>query len=72
MADAHAAGLLVHPYTFRPENAFLPAPLKAPGPDSTRSPGGAVAEIQAYLRAGIDGFFTDDPAIGRQAVATLR
>ena len=70
--NAHAAKLLVFPYTFRPENAFLPAPLKAEGPGSTRHPSGSVAEIQKYLEAGIDGFFTDDPAVGRQAVDTFK
>ena len=35
-----------------------------------RTEAGAIAEIRAYLRAGIDGFFTDDPAIGRAAVST--
>ncbi len=69
--NAHDANLLVHAWTFRPENAFLPAPLKAAGPDSTRNPAGLVTEIQTYLRAGLDGVFTDDPAIGRQAVDTL-
>jgi glycerophosphoryl diester phosphodiesterase len=70
--NAHAAKLLVFPYTFRPENFFLTAPLKAEGSDSTRSPSGSVAEIQEYLKAGIDGFFTDDPAVGRQAVDTFK
>jgi glycerophosphoryl diester phosphodiesterase len=70
--NAHAAKLLVFPYTFRPENFFLPAPLKAEGSDSTRNPSGSVAEIQEYLKAGIDGFFTDDPAVGRQAVDTFK
>ena len=28
VADAHAAGLLVHPYTFRAENMFLPCELR--------------------------------------------
>ena len=65
--NAHAAKLIVHPYTFRPENNFLPAPLKAEGPASTRSEDGLVTEIQLYLKAGIDGFFTDDPAVGRRA-----
>jgi glycerophosphoryl diester phosphodiesterase len=69
--NAHAAKLLVFPYTFRPENSFLAAPLKAEGPGSTRNPSGSVTEIQTYLRAGIDGFFTDDPAVGRQAVDTF-
>ena len=29
---------------------------------------GSIAEIRAYLDAGIDAFFTDDPAIGRKAL----
>ncbi|ADO67925.1 glycerophosphodiester phosphodiesterase [Stigmatella aurantiaca] len=66
--NAHAVNLTVHPYTFRPENSFMPAPLKVAGPDSTRTPAGLIAELHAYLDAGIDGFFTDDPAVGRQAV----
>ncbi|HYO70742.1 MAG TPA: glycerophosphodiester phosphodiesterase family protein, partial [Archangium sp.] len=70
--NAHAAGLVVFPYTFRPENAFLPAPLKAQGDDTTRSTSGSVTEIQKYLETGIDGFFTDDPAVGRQAVDTFK
>lgn len=65
---ARAAGLAVHIWTLRPENAFLPAGLKkAPASDATLR-GDSVAEITAYLRAGIDGFFTDDPAVGRAAV----
>ena len=28
----------------------------------------SLGEISAYLKAGIDGFFTDDPAIGRAAL----
>ncbi|MHA7679131.1 glycerophosphodiester phosphodiesterase [Cupriavidus sp. PET2-C1] len=69
--NAHAQGLLVHPYTFRPENTFLPRNLRTGGDDATRSPGGMVREVQAFLAAGIDGFFTDDPALGREAVDTL-
>ena len=69
---AHAAGLAVHIWTLRPENAFLPASLKkAPATDATLR-GDSVAEIVAYLRAGVDGFFTDDPAVGRAAVAAFR
>ena len=65
---ARAAGLAVHVWTLRPENAFLKNGLKkAPTTDGT-VPGDSVAEITAYLRAGIDGFFTDDPAVGRAAV----
>ncbi|MDR8730567.1 glycerophosphodiester phosphodiesterase [Burkholderia pseudomultivorans] len=69
---AHEAGLVVHPYTFRPENNFLPASLKDGRTPDARNTDGSVREIQAYLRAGIDGFFTDDPAVGRTAVDTFK
>lgn len=67
VADAHAAGLKVHPWTFRAENAFLPPALRR-GPDPAGH--GAVAdEIRAYIGFGVDGFFTDFPAIGVEARA---
>lgn len=65
--DAHAAGLLVVPYTFRPENAFMAAEFRK-GEPNARNPEGSVAEMRAYLATGIDAFFTDDPALGRRAV----
>jgi glycerophosphoryl diester phosphodiesterase len=72
IADAHAQKLLVHPYTFRPENFFLPSHLHGAGGPALRNDAGAIAEIRAYVDAGIDGFFTDDPAIGRDAIALVR
>jgi glycerophosphoryl diester phosphodiesterase len=69
VADAHAVKLLVHPWTFRPENYFLPSDLRAPGTPATRNDAGLVTEIRAYLDAGIDGFFSDDPALGNKALA---
>ena len=72
VADAHAANLLVMPYTFRPENFFLPATLRTSDGDAFRNEAGSVTEIQAYLKAGIDGFFTDDAGLGRQAVDTFK
>ncbi|WJI15318.1 glycerophosphodiester phosphodiesterase [Pseudoxanthomonas winnipegensis] len=68
IADAHAAGLKVVPYTFRPENAFLPKDLQQGREPATRSDAGSIREMRAFLDAGVDGFFTDDPALGRQAV----
>jgi len=68
VTHAHAAGLIVHPYTFRPENSFLPKSLRAPGGDATRNPAGMEREVQAFVAAGVDGFFTDDPALGRKAI----
>ena len=68
VANARAAGLAVHIWTLRPENSFLPTSLrKAPDSDATAR-GDSIAEITAYLRAGVDGFFTDDSAVGRAAV----
>lgn len=68
VAAAHAAGLKVMPYTFRPENHFLPADFQTGAGPAARNPAGSIAEMRAYLAAGIDGFFTDDPGLGRQAV----
>jgi glycerophosphoryl diester phosphodiesterase len=59
VADAHAAGLLVHPYTFRNENHFLPADLRR-GDDPTGY-GDVFGEYAAFLAAGVDGMFTDNP-----------
>lgn len=64
--DAHAAGLVVHPFTFRRENQFLPAGLRSS--DDLNAAGDLIAEITAFLDTGIDGFFTDNPDIGRRAV----
>jgi glycerophosphoryl diester phosphodiesterase len=62
VADADAAGLKVHPWTFRAENFFLPASLRA-GVDP-RAQGRLVEEIARYLELGVDGFFTDFPYDG--------
>jgi glycerophosphoryl diester phosphodiesterase len=60
VADAHAAGLAVHAYTFRDENAFLPPDLRR-GPRDADA-GDGRAECAAHLRAGVDGLFADNPA----------
>ncbi len=67
LADAKRAGLKVGTFTFRPENRYLPANLRA-GADTARNPQGMVADVKQLLSAGIDGFFTDDPHLGRVAV----
>lgn len=70
VADAHAAGLRVHPWTFRRENVFLPADFQAGDPaDPTfsRLPGDLRAEIAAFLAAGVDGLFSDNPDIAVEA-----
>ena len=60
--DAHAAGLDVHPYTFRAENTFLPADHRV-GTTETDY-GRAVDEQVTFLAAGVDGLFTDQPDVG--------
>ena len=64
-ARAHRAGLLVHAWTFRAENQFLPANLRSNGPDT--APGDSLAEHRAFMAAGVDGFFTEQPDVARQA-----
>jgi glycerophosphoryl diester phosphodiesterase len=62
IADAHAAGLTLHPYTFRAENQFLPADYR-----TSTDPvayGRAIDEQVTFLRAGVDGLFTDQADIG--------
>lgn len=67
--EAHAAGLQVMPYTFRPEQQFLPRALWKDDNPASRNEAASIAEIRVYVAAGIDGFFTDDPALGRRAVS---
>jgi glycerophosphoryl diester phosphodiesterase len=62
VADAHSLDLTVHVWTFRAENEFLPADLKIG--DAPAGHGNLEGEIERYLSRGIDGFFTDFPAIG--------
>jgi len=49
--DAHAAGLLVHAWTFRNEDFFLPKDMH----------GNPAAEYALFLGLGIDGLFSDYP-----------
>ncbi len=54
--DAHRAGLLVHPWTFRSDPVFL-------APDYE---GDAAREIEQFLSLGVDGLFTDFPDLARR------
>jgi len=54
---AHEAGLGVHIWTMRDENAFLPANLRI-GPERSDY-GDMLPEYFAFLDAGIDGMFSD-------------
>ncbi|MDL2077386.1 glycerophosphodiester phosphodiesterase [Streptomyces sp. GXMU-J15] len=62
VADAHRAGLLLHPWTMRNENPFLPADFrKGTDPDAY---GDVFGAYRAYFATGIDGVFTDQPDTG--------
>jgi len=64
VADAHRRRLVVHPYTFRNENAFLPADFRQGDPASPafpRATGDAPAEYRLFYGLGVDGLFSDNP-----------
>jgi glycerophosphoryl diester phosphodiesterase len=61
--DAHRAGLVVHPWTFRRENSFLPLDFRQGNPASPeflRAPGDLPAELRLFFRLGVDGVFSDN------------
>lgn len=62
VADAHAFDLVVHPYTFRAENDFLPDQLKQG--DQPGELGDLGAELDIFIQLGVDGFFTDHADLG--------
>jgi len=59
VTHAHRAGLFVHPYTFRNENAFLPVDFRRG--DDPAAYGDAFAEYRLFFSLGVDGVFTDQP-----------
>jgi glycerophosphoryl diester phosphodiesterase len=61
VADAHAAGLAVHPWTVRAENHFLPPRLQI-GTDPAAH-GDMDALYRALFAAGVDGLFSDFPGL---------
>ncbi|MEA2287378.1 MAG: glycerophosphoryl diester phosphodiesterase [Solirubrobacteraceae bacterium] len=63
LRDAHREGLLVHPFTFRPENTFLAADFQLGDPASPEFPrarGDQPAELALFYRLGVDGVFADN------------
>lgn len=67
VADAHDAGLAVHPWTFRAENYFLPADMRRG--INPRAHGDLASEIRLFAELGVDGVFSDNP---KEAVAALK
>ncbi|WP_460063608.1 glycerophosphodiester phosphodiesterase [Streptomyces sp. YKOK-I1] len=60
--DAHAVGLILHPYTMRNENPFLPANFRK-GTD-VDAYGDVFGAFRTYFATGIDGVFTDNADTG--------
>jgi glycerophosphoryl diester phosphodiesterase len=61
--DAHRVGLVLHPFTFRPENNFLAADFRQGDPASPeflRARGDQPAELKLYYELGVDGLFADN------------
>jgi glycerophosphoryl diester phosphodiesterase len=63
--DAHDAGLLVHVWTLRRENQFMAKNFRV-GTDPN-AVGDLEAETRAFLDAGVDGVFSDNPDIAVDA-----
>ena len=62
IGDAHDVGLQVSGWTFRRENQFLPTQFRVgTEPDGI---GNLRGEIETFLAAGMDSFFTDNPDVG--------
>jgi len=62
---AHAAVLAVHPWTVRAENQFLPKALRRG--DRPGDHGDAEVLLKALYAAGVDGVFSDFPALAVRA-----
>ena len=56
--DAHKAGLVTPPNTFRNENAFRPLELRSSADPAAY--GNAFAEYEQFFALGVDGLFTDN------------
>ncbi|MER5771526.1 glycerophosphodiester phosphodiesterase [Streptomyces sp. NPDC001985] len=74
--DAHRRDLIVHPYTLRNENSFLPADFRRDhGLDpavAANEYGDVFGAYRRYFATGIDGIFTDHPDTGLLAAADFR
>ncbi|XVV03643.1 glycerophosphodiester phosphodiesterase [Actinosynnema sp. CA-248983] len=57
--DAHTRGLIVHAWTFRNENAFLPADYRTSTDPAAY--GRAFEEYAKFYATGLDGLFADHP-----------
>jgi len=69
ISNAHQRGLVVHGWTFRAENVFLPNEF-----DSSADPaafGDMAGQVQAFVNLGLDGVFSDQPDLAVAAIAAI-
>jgi glycerophosphoryl diester phosphodiesterase len=62
VSDAHKVGLVLHPYTMRNENPFLPAEYRKGS--AADGYGDSFGAFRTYFATGIDGVFTDNADTG--------
>ncbi|MGN9891517.1 glycerophosphodiester phosphodiesterase [Micromonospora sp. L31] len=67
--DAHRERLVVHAWTFRAENQFLPADFRIGADPNAR--GDIIAEYELFYSLGLDGVFADQPDTAVAARAGL-
>jgi glycerophosphoryl diester phosphodiesterase len=73
VAAFHKAGLLIHPYTFRgTTTANTRAPLDQVQANGSTVRANIIADIRRYVGDGIDGGFTDYPALWKEATSSER
>ncbi|MBX6381553.1 MAG: glycerophosphodiester phosphodiesterase [Microbispora sp.] len=73
--DAHEAGLDVHVWTVRDENAHLPADFRLGDPASPaypRATGDVAGWLAMLYELGVDGVFADNPGTARAVAAAVR
>lgn len=69
VATFHKAGLVIHPYTFRGSTtASARRPLDKAEANGSTVRTNIIADIQLYIGYGIDGGFTDYPALWKEAL----
>ena len=67
--DAHRKGLVVHAWTFRAENSFLPLDFRVGTAPAAR--GDLQDELALFYGLGLDGVFTDQPDVAVAARSAL-
>lgn len=72
VAEAHRRGLVVHGWTFRAENSFLPKDFQNSADKAPGALGDMAGQLRRFLATGMDGFFSDQPDLARAALPPKR